>query len=114
MIDNNNMQRDPLDPDFSAVKPGTPVITMDGQRLGTVKQTQRDGLLVQPEGGQGGDYLVTPADMSRIDSDGVHLIINTQQAMRAQEPSGPNAGRVTGMPPGTDTNTRDASQGQQS
>jgi hypothetical protein len=75
--------RNPLDPDWSNVTPGTPVFTNDGQRLGTVREKRDDGLLVRGEGGQGPDYLVPAADIGTLKDDGVHLIINNSEAIRA-------------------------------
>jgi hypothetical protein len=75
--------RNPLDPDWSNVAPGTPVFTNEGHRLGTVRQKRDDGLLVRGEDGQGTDYLVPAADIGTVQDDGVHLIINNSEAIRA-------------------------------
>ncbi|HLZ20798.1 MAG TPA: hypothetical protein VKQ30_01565 [Ktedonobacterales bacterium] len=72
-----------LSPNWQAVPEGAPVITMDGQQLGTVKERREDGLLVGGNGPSEPDYLVTAQDVSRIDPDGVHLLVNESQAMRA-------------------------------
>ncbi len=75
--------RNPLDPDWSNVAAGTPVFTNEGQRLGTVRQKRDDGLLVRGEDGQGTDYLVPAADIGTVQDDGVRLIINNSEAIRA-------------------------------
>ncbi|HEV2404686.1 MAG TPA: hypothetical protein VGR88_04510 [Ktedonobacterales bacterium] len=96
--------RDPLDPQWSNVADGTVVTTADGVRLGTVKDRQRDGLLVHGEDG-GEDYLVTPADLGRIDESGVHLVVTREQAMKAhwQGTSSADETAPGGMAPGAMT-----------
>lgn len=96
--------RDPLDPQWSNVADGTAVTTSDGVRLGTVKDRQRDGLLVRGEDG-GEDYLVTPADLGRIDESGVHLVVTREQAMKAhwQGTSSSDETAPGGMAPGAMT-----------
>ena len=83
MYDNDITTNSRIDPDWSSVAVGTPVVTSDGQRLGTVSEKREDGLLVKGDAGQDTDYMVTAADVGRIEQDGVHLIVNKSQAMRA-------------------------------
>lgn len=100
----DDTSRDPLDPQWTAVAEGTPVMTSDGQRLGAVKARQRDGLLVGGADG-GEDYLVTPADLGHIDETGVHLIVTREQAMKAhwQGTSPADETAPGGMAPGAMT-----------
>lgn len=84
MYDNDPEVSARIDPDWSVVAVGTPVLTIDGQALGTVVERRSDGLLVRGAGAQGEDYLVTAADIGRIEKDGVHLMVTEAQAMRAQ------------------------------
>lgn len=83
MYDNDVRLDRSVDPDWQAVQIGTPVTASDGAKLGTVQQKTPDGLLVRGEDTSGADYMVTAQDVSRIDADGVHLIVNANQAMRA-------------------------------
>ncbi|HEX6818653.1 MAG TPA: hypothetical protein VF120_09785 [Ktedonobacterales bacterium] len=107
--------RDPLDPQWSGVADGTIVTTADGVRLGTVKDRQRDGLLVHGEGG-GEDYLVTPADLGTIDETGVHLVVTREQAMKAhwQGTSPTDQTAPGGMAPGAMTRLQSETEQQPS
>jgi hypothetical protein len=106
----SDMDLNPIDPNWQSVAPGTPVLTKDGQRLGTVKDRQQDGLLVAGDDGQGTDYLVTAADVGGISQDGVHLIVSGSEAMRAhwQGTSPSDAAAPGGMAPGAMTRERTA------
>ncbi len=97
--------RNPLDPDWSNVAPGTPVFTHEGQRLGTVRAKRDDGLLVRGEDGMGTDYLVPAADIGTVQVDGVHLVINNSEAIRAhwQGTSPSDRQAPGGMAPGAMT-----------
>ncbi len=97
--------RNPLDPDWSNVAPGTPVFTNEGQRLGTVRAKRDDGLLVRGEDGLGTDYLVPAADIGTVQADGVHLVINNSEAIRAhwQGTSPSDRQAPGGMAPGAMT-----------
>lgn len=105
----------PLEPDWNSVAEGTRVYANDGTLLGTVREKQADGLLVH--GGQAGDtdYLVPPADIAAVKQDGVHLIINPEQAMRAhwQGTSTQDTSAPGGMAPGAMTRA-DTVEGQPS
>jgi hypothetical protein len=91
----NDIRLDPqIDPDWQSVQIGTPVIANDGKRLGIVQQKRADGLYVVSDTGE--DYMVTPQDIGHIGADGIHLVVNSSQAMRAQA-SEPAPG---GMAPG--------------
>jgi hypothetical protein len=105
---NDDTLRNPIDPNWSAVSPGTPVFTNDSTRLGTVKDRQQDGLLVAGEGGSATDYLVTAADIGSIGQDGVHLVVSESEAMRAhwQGTSPTDASAPGGMAPGAMTRER--------
>lgn len=72
-----------LSPDWLAIAEDTPVLTIDGQQLGTVKERRSDGLLVAGSHPGDPDYLVTAQDVARIDPDSVHLLVTEGQAMRA-------------------------------
>jgi hypothetical protein len=104
--------RNPLDPDWSNVAPGTPVFTNEGQRLGTVRAKRDDGLLVRGEDGMGTDYLVPAADIGTVQVDGVHLVINNSEAIRAHwrgtSPSDRQA--PGGMAPGAKTRENSAEE----
>ncbi len=104
-MQNDDIDQNAIGPDWNAVSIGTPVLTNDGQRLGTVKAKQQDGLLVSGEDGQGTDYLVTAADIGTIGQDGVHLIVSESEAMRAhwQGTSATDATAPGGMAPGAMT-----------
>ena len=80
-IGENDMLRQ-LEPDWQSVAVGTPVVASDGRTIGTVDAKRADGLHVQ--GSDSSEYLVTPPDISSIDPDGVHLVVNSQQTIRAQ------------------------------
>lgn len=86
-----------MDPDWHRVQIGTPVIASDGKMLGTVQEKRMDGLYVVSERPSREDYLVTAQDIGHIDADGVHLVVNVSQAMRAQASEPGGAG---GMAPG--------------
>ena len=94
-----------LSPNWQTIAEGTPVLTIDGQRLGTVKARREDGLLVGGDGPNEPDYLVTAQDLSRIDQDGVHLVVSESQAMRAhwQGTSPADESAPGGMAPGAMT-----------
>lgn len=105
MYDNDITRNPSIDPDWTSVPEGSTVFTSDGQRLGTVSQKLADGLLVKGETGQGSDYMVTAADVARIEEDGVHLIVNQNQAMKAhwQGTSPSDESAPGGMAPGAMT-----------
>lgn len=105
MYDNDIPQNSRIDPDWSSVPDGTPVLTNDGQRLGTVTRKLDDGLLVKGDAGQDSDYMVTAADIGSIGDDGVHLIVSQQQAMKAhwQGTSPSDQSAPGGMAPGAMT-----------
>lgn len=94
-----------IEPDLSSVPEGSAVFTSDGQRLGTVVQKLADGLLVKGETGQDSLYMATAADVARIEPDGVHLIVNQNQAMKAhwQGTSPSDESAPGGMAPGAMT-----------
>lgn len=94
-----------LTPDWASVAKGTMVLTIDGQRLGMVKERLEDGLLVGTDDPAQPEYLVTAQDVSRIDQDGVHLLVNEKQAMRAhwQGTSPSDESAPGGMAPGAMT-----------
>ena len=94
-----------LSPNWGSVPDGTPVLTIDGQRLGIVKERREDGLLVGTDNPVEPEYLVTAQDVSRIDQDGVHLLVNQSQAMRAhwQGTSPADESAPGGMAPGAMT-----------
>lgn len=71
-----------LDPNWGSVKPNTPVLANNGQRIGAVQEVRSDGLYVRGDA-QGTDYMVTPTDIGSIDNEGVHLVVSEAQAMRA-------------------------------
>jgi hypothetical protein len=102
---NDNIELNPLEPNWAAVAHGTPVFAADDQRLGAVKDKREDGLLVEGEDGQGTIYLVTGADIGTIGQDGVHLIVAKVEAMRAhwQGTSRRDASAPGGMAPGAMT-----------
>ena len=89
--------------DLTAIGVATPG-TMDIP-AGTVTEKREDGLLVRGTDGQGEDYMVTAQDLGRIDAQGVHLIVNPQQAMRAhwQGTSPDDEQAPGGMAPGAMT-----------
>lgn len=103
MYDNDMRLDRSLDPDWQSVQIGTPVMTSDGKLLGTVHEKPPDGLLVRGEKGAGTDYMVTARDVARIEADGVHLIVNENQAMRAHwEGTSPSDAQAPGgMAPGS-------------
>lgn len=105
MYDNDPTSPPRIDPDWGAVRIGTPVLASDGTQLGTVTEKREDGLLVGGTDGQGEDYMVTAQDLGRIDEQGVHLIVNPQQAMRAhwQGTSPDDEQAPGGMAPGAMT-----------
>ncbi|HEX8034086.1 MAG TPA: hypothetical protein VF510_09575 [Ktedonobacterales bacterium] len=111
----NDIRLDPtVDPDWQRVQIGTPVIASDEKRLGTVREKRPDGLYVVSDDPSQEDYLVTPQDIGHISADGIHLVVNAAQAMRAQasDPGGVSAG---GMAPGTmDRDVRDTNVSQPS
>ena len=79
-----------LDPDWHSVPIGTPVIASDGRTIGTVDKKRPDGLHVEGTTPAGEDYMVAPADIARVDQDGVHLLVTPAQTMRARpETTGP-------------------------
>lgn len=80
-----------LSPNWESIPVGTTVLTIDGQRLGTVKERREDGLLVASDDPGDPAYLVTAQDVSRIESDGIHLMVSESQAMRANSSSGNSA-----------------------
>lgn len=94
-----------LSPNWQSIAEGTTVLTIDGERLGTVKERREDGLLVGGNNAGDPDYLVTAQDVSRIDQDGVHLLVNESQAMRAhwQGTSSADENAPGGMAPGAMT-----------
>jgi hypothetical protein len=97
----NDIQLDPtVDPDWQRVQIGTPVIASDEKRLGTVREKRPDGLYVVSDDGSQEDYLVTPQDIGHISADGIHLVVSSAQAMRAQA-SDPGSVSPGGMAPGT-------------
>src|SRR5262249_21868095 len=77
-----------LDPDWQSVPIGTAVIASDGQTISTVDGRRAEGLHVKgetPEGeNTGEDYMVAPADITRVNRDGVHLVVTPAQTMRAR------------------------------
>lgn len=77
----NDMLRQ-LEPDWQAVAIGTPVVASDGRTIGTVDAKRIDGLLVK--GTDSSEYLVTPPDIASVGPDGVRLVVNSQQTIRAQ------------------------------
>lgn len=83
MSDNDSARVPELGPDWLAIAEDTPVLTIDGQQLGTVKERRGDGLLVAGNHYGDPDYLVTAQDVARIDPDSVHLLVTESQAMRA-------------------------------
>lgn len=105
MYDNDIPNNPRIDPDWGAVAEGTPVLTSDGERLGTVGEKREDGLLIKGETEDGSDYMVTAADVGRIEQDGVHLIVNKSQAMKAhwQGTSSSDESAPGGMAPGAMT-----------
>lgn len=105
MYDNDITQNPRIDPDWASVPEGTPVLTNDGQRLGTVSEKRDDGLFVKGEAGQDSDYMVTAADIGSIGQDGVRLIVSQQQAMKAHwQGTSPNDETAPGgMAPGAMT-----------
>lgn len=98
MHDNDILLDPGLDPEWQRVQVGTPVIASDEKRLGTVREKRQDGLYVVSDEPSAEDYLVTAQDIGHISSDGVHLVVNASQAMRAQA-SEPTTG-PGGMAPG--------------
>ena len=94
-----------LNPNWQAIPEGTPVFTIDGQQLGTVKERLEDGLLVSGSGPGAPVYVVTAQDVSRIDRDSVHLLVTESQAMRAHQQGTSSADRSApgGMAPGAMT-----------
>lgn len=105
MYDNDIPNNPRIDPDWGSVALGTPVLTNDGQRLGTVSEKREDGLYVKGGEGQDSDYLVTAADVGHIDENGVHLIVSQNQAMKAhwQGTSSTDESAPGGMAPGAMT-----------
>lgn len=103
MYDNDITNNPRIDPDWGSVAVGTPVLTNDGQRLGTVSGKREDGLFVKGDSGQDSDYMVTAADIGSISQDGVHLIVNQSQAMKAhwQGTSAKDESAPGGMAPGS-------------
>src|SRR5262249_58994664 len=81
---NNTDPITPLDPDWRSVPIGTPVITSDGRTIGTVDEKRTDGLHVKGIAPSGGDYMAAPADITRVDTHGVHLLVTSAQTMRAR------------------------------
>jgi hypothetical protein len=75
---------DQLEPMWQAVPLGTNVYANDGDVLGTVEQIRENGLIVKGDGARDKIYVVTPQDISRIEQDGVHLLVGHEEAMRAQ------------------------------
>ena len=104
--------RNPLDPDWSNVAPDTPVFTNEGKRLGTVRAKRDDGLLVRGEDGLGTAYLVPAADIGTVQDDGVHLVINNSEAIRAhwQGTSPSDRQAPGGMAPGAMTRENPAEE----
>ena len=83
-----------FEPDWGSVPEGTPVISSEGRTLGAVVEKREDGLFVRgAETGE--DYMVTASDISRIDAQGVHLIVNFAEAMRVRPET-----EASGMAPG--------------
>ena len=74
----------PLDPDWRSVPIGTPVICSEGRTIGTVDEKRTDGLHVKGIAPSGWDYMVAPADITRVDTSGVHLLVTSAQTMRAR------------------------------
>jgi hypothetical protein len=74
----------PLDPDWQSVPVGTPVIASDGRTIGTVDERRAEGLHVKGASPAARDYIVAPADITRVDRDGVHLLVTPEQTMRAR------------------------------
>jgi hypothetical protein len=89
---------DQLDPIWQTVPVGTPVITTSGTQLGTVEEKRDNGLIVRGDDASGETYLVTPQDIARVEADGVHLLIGSDQAIRDQAPP---SGTEAELPPGT-------------
>ncbi|MGH2514755.1 MAG: hypothetical protein ACRDHP_03790 [Ktedonobacterales bacterium] len=76
-----------LSPNWDSIPIGTTVFTIDGRQLGAVKERREDGLLVAGNDPSDQEYLVTAQDVSRIEQDGVHLMVSESQAMRATSSS---------------------------
>jgi hypothetical protein len=87
-----------LDPDWQSVREGTPVIANDGTTIGHVEAKRTDGLYVRGDGQGAEDYLVTPSDIASIGADGVRLIVNSKQTMRAQADPDAPGGMLTDRP----------------
>ncbi|WIG61059.1 MAG: hypothetical protein OJF49_003807 [Ktedonobacterales bacterium] len=85
MMDDNDMQtlRD-MEPDWQMAQIGTPVFTSDGEQLGMVVGKMEEGLLIRGERGRSEEYLAPPADISRIEANGIYLLVTREQAMRPQ------------------------------
>lgn len=111
-MSDNDIQLDPtLDPEWQRVQIGTPVIASDGKRIGIVREKRPDAFYVVSEDPSAEDYLVTAQDIGHVSADGIHLVVNSAQAMRAQatEPGGAGPG---GMAPGAmDRDMRDTNAG---
>ena len=101
MYDNDIPNNTQIDPDWSTVPMGTPVIASDAKRLGTVQERRANGLFVRGETPDNENYLVSDADIGHIATDGVYLIVNAAQAMRAQAEDAatddPTAGATSNM-----------------
>ena len=86
----------PLDPAWRSVPIGTPVIASDGRTIGVVDEKRADGLHVKGTAPSGGDYMVAPADITRVDTSGVHLLVTPAQTMRARPETTKRGGVASG------------------
>jgi uncharacterized protein YrrD len=79
---------------YLTLQAGTPVLSADGERIGTVEHVLRDeaadifdGLVVDTSLGPGGLHFVDAPDVAQISSDSVVLAISAAQVERLPKPS---------------------------
>ena len=79
---------------YLTLEAGTPVISADGERIGTVEHVLRDdatdifdGIVIDMRLGPGGLHFVDAPEVAEIGRDGVRLTISAGEAEQLPKPS---------------------------
>ena len=83
-LQNNADLLSDLEPDWQSVPVGATVNASDGQTVGSVREIGEDGLFVDSATDDEDEFFVTAADIATIDADGVKLLVDSTEVMRAR------------------------------